>query len=449
MTDLKALAPLLVQRCLDAGADHAEIYIREGSETEVEVRDGAIDRLTSGQPRSIGIRVWRGQRVASTSGTDLSDATIDTLIADALELALLSDPVEAMTLAPADQLATSFPELDLYDAGLESLPVDEKIALAKRAESAAMSADPRVTVSGGASYSDGLSYHVLATSNGFVGDARTSWAAVSVEVIADDADHRKRNGSWYSVARHLEDLEAPESIGAKAAARAVEHLGAGPIPTTTLPVVFDPYMAATLFRQLFGALSGDAIERGASYLVDEEGAVIASPLVTLIDDPHRPRGLGSTPFDGEGLPTQKTVFIDQGVLKQFALNTYNANKLGRTATGHASRPASGAPGETPSNLYLAPGTLPPEALIEDIEYGFYCQSMMGFGFNAATGDFSRGATGFLIEKGRLTRPVSEVTLSGNYRDMLKNIDAVANDLRFESAVNAPTIRIATLTLAGT
>lgn len=449
MSALKTLAQELVTRCLEAGASAAEIYLSEGSESEIEIRDGVVDTLTSGQPRSVGIRVWRGQRSASTTGTDFSEATLQTLIQDALELAQLSDPVDGITLAPKALLAKETPNLDLFDQTHVQRSMDEKIALAVAAEAAAMAADPRITVSGGASYSDGTHAYALATSDGFIGEDRSSWAAVGVQVIADDADHRKRNGSWYSVARFADDLMPSEELGKRAAQRAVEHLGAGPIPTATLPVVFDPYMAASLFSALFGAISGGAIERGSSYLADAEGTAIASPLITLIDDPTIPRALGSRPFDGEGLPSKRTVFIQDGVLTGFALNTYNANKLGRQPTGHASRPSSGAPGEASSNLFVQPGTHSLEELIAGVDYGFYCQSMMGFGFNAATGDFSRGATGFLIENGKLTRPVSEVTLSGNYKAMLMDIDGVANDLVMDRAVSSPSLRIRKMTLAGT
>lgn len=448
MTDLRTLATQILERAKALGADAAEVYLREGTETEVEVRDGTIDRLATGQPRSVGIRVWRGDHSASTYGTDFSETTLNTLLEDALTLAPLSDPVAARKLAPRELLATEFPDYELYDASFETMTMDERIAFAHAAEAAAMGADARVTVSGGASWSDGVMHHVFATSEGFLGESKDSWGSAGVQVIADDTDHRKRNGGWHSVARFREDLLDAQELGRKAAQRAVEGLGSGPIETGTMPVVFDPWMAASLFSALFGALTGDAVERGASWLADLEGQAIASELITLIDDPTRTRGLGSTPFDGEGLPARPTTFIDRGVLQGFALNVYNAAKLGRTPTGHASRPASGAPGEASTNLYVQAGTQSSESIIEGVDYGFYCQSMMGFGFNPATGDFSRGATGFLIEKGKLTRPVSEVTISGNYKKMLMDIDAVGSDLFFDRSTNAPTIRIASMTVAG-
>lgn len=448
MTDLQKLATTLIERARALGATAAEVYLREGVETEVTIRDGVVDQLSTGQPRSLGLRVWRGPHSASTWGTNFSEETIETLLQDALELAELSDPMPDNRLAPQALLATEFPDYESHDPRVETLTMDERIAFARAVEASAMGADERLSVSGGASWSDGVSRQVLATSEGFVGESRDSWASVGVEVIADDEGHRKRNGSWYSVARFLEDLPTPQAIGELAAARAVRQLGAGPIPTATMPVVFDPFMAASLFSALFGAMTGGAVERGASYLIGKEGQAIASELITLIDDPTLRRGLGSTPFDGEGLPTKPTTFIERGVLRGFAINVYNAAKLGLQPTGHASRPTSGAPGETSTNLYVAAGETSVEAMIAGVEYGFLCQSMMGFGFNPATGDFSRGATGILIENGKLTRPVSEITLSGNYGEMLKNIDAVGNDLRFERSTNSPSIRISSMTVAG-
>lgn len=434
----------IVERCLDQGATAAEITISQGHENEIEVRDGQVDRLTSGQPVSITLRVWRDQRIASTTGTSLTPDTIQTLMKDAIELADLSDPIEGMRLAPKDLLAKDIPDLDLYDPQHLERSTEEKIARAIEAERAAQHADHRISVTNGASYSDALYHVVHATSNGFIGAVQSGWSALSAQVIADDVDNKKRNGGWYSVARYADDLLPTEIIGQRAAQRAVQQLGAGPIPTTTLPVVFDPYMAASLVGGMFGALTGSAIERGSSFLIDKEHTAIASPHLTLIDDPLILRGLGSRAFDAEGLSAQHTTFIDQGVLKTYAINTYNAHKLGRKPTGHARGSSEG-----PSNLFVQPGTASPEELIASIDYGFYCQSMMGFGVNLTTGDFSRGASGFLIENGKLTRPVSEVTLSGNYRDMLMQIDAVANDLIMDRAIASPTLLLRKMTLGGT
>lgn len=444
MRESSELAQQIIERCLNQGATAAEITLSQGHENEIEVRDGRVDRLTSGQPVSVTLKVWRDQRIASTTGTSLDESTLQTLIDDAIELADLSDPIEGMRLAPKHLLATNIQDLDLYDPEQLERSTEEKIARAIEAERAALNADPRITVSNGASYSDALYRVVHATSAGFLGAVQSGWSAISAQVIADDADDKKRNGGWYSVARYAKDLLPTQVIGERAAQRAIEQLGAGPIPTTTLPVVFDPYMAASLIGGMFGALTGSAIERGSSFLIDKEHQQIASSKLTVIDDPLIPRGLGSRAFDAEGLPTQRTTFINQGVLQTYAINTYNAHKLGRTPTGHA----RGA-GEGPSNLFVAPGPQSPEEIISSIDYGFYCQSMMGFGVNLTTGDFSRGASGFLIENGKLTRPVSEITLSGNYKEMLMQIDAVANDLIMDRAVTSPTILLRQMTLGGT
>lgn len=444
MREHTSLARQLVERCLKLGASAAEVRISRGQKSEIEIRDGQVDRLSSGQPSSVTIRVWRGQRVASTNGTRLDEDTLTTLVNDAVELAELSDPIEGLTLAPKDLLAKDFPDLDLFDPRHLERSTEEKIQRAIETERAAKGADPRISVSDGASYSDAITDSVHVTSGGFCGTMRSSWSAMGVQVIANDADHRKRNGGWHSIARYADDLLSPQVIGAKAAERAIAQLGAGPIPTTTLPVVFDPYMAASLIGSVFGAITGGAIERGSSFLIDAKGKPIASSALTLIDDPRIPRGLGSRPFDSEGLPAERTVFIQDGVLQSYAINTYNAHKLGLKPTGHARRS-----GEGPSNLFVQAGEQTPQELIRSVDYGFYCDSMMGFGVNLTTGDFSRGASGFLIENGKITKPVSEITLSGNYKDMLMHIDGIANDLVMDRSVASPTILLRKMTLGGT
>ncbi len=446
--DLKDVAARAVERALRAGADSAEVFVRRGVENEFEVRDGAIERLTQGGPQGVGLRLWRGDRSASTSATTLDTDTIDRLIADTLELADISDPIPEQALADRDDLATDIPELDLYDETLAQMSAESKLDLLKRCESAAMNHDPRITISSGASWGDAIMSSALATSNGFCEGTRQTYAGYSAQVIADDADKRKRNGFWFSSRRFAEALAAPEEVGRIAGERTVRQLGSRPIPTCELPVVFDPMAGSALIGLLFSVLRGDAIERGASYLADQMHEQIASDLVTIIDDPTIPRGIASRPFDGEGLPATRTTFVADGRLMTWALNTMNARKLKLAPTGHASRPGSGAPGESASNLYLAAGTSRAADVIAGTERGFYCESMMGFGFNPATGDFSRGATGRLIENGKLTDPVSEITLSANFRELLARIDFVCDDLAHERAVNAPTFRVEGMTVGG-
>ena len=446
--ELSNFAASVVERAEKAGATAAEVYARHGLETEIQVRNGEIDQLQEGSPKSVGIRLWTGERSASTYATDFSHDAVERLIVDSLALAALTDPVPEAALVDAEHLATSIPVLSLSDATLRDVPAAEKLSIARRCEAAALDHDPRITFSAGASYSDLSMAHVLANSHGFCAGFEATYVAFHTEVIADDADGKKRNGSWFTLGRFQDQLGAAEEIGRIAGERAVRQLGAGPIPTRKLPVVFDPRTGSALIGLLFSVLTGDPIYKRASYLSDQIGQQIGSSLLTLIDDPLRDRAIGARPFDGEGLAGRRTTFVDGGVLQTYALNSYSARKLGLSPTGHSSRPASGAPGETSTHLYLDVGDRTPEAVIADVEYGLYCESMMGFGFNPVTGDFSRGAQGHLIENGKITRPVSEVTLSANFRDIWTRLDAVANDLVHDRSTCCPTFRIAEMTLGG-
>lgn len=446
---LRALAVSIVDRARKAGATDAEVYLRSGRESEIAVRSGKIETLTEGAPSSLGLRLWQGDRSASTYATDLSERAVDGLIRDTLELAALTDAIPEAALIDAEYLATSIPDLDLFDDALAGLSAADKLALVKATEEAALGADPRISRSGGASYGDLTMVHALATSRGFVGAYRETYVSFGVSVVADDEGGKKRPGSWSSFGRHRDQLLDTEAVGAIAAERAVAQLGSAPMPTGRVPVVFDRRAAAGLVSTLFSVIRGGAIERRSSFLVDRIGDRIGSELVTIIDDPTIPRGPGSRPFDGEGQPARRTVIFDEGVLRTYALNSLNARRLGLAPTGHSSRPASGPPGETSSNLFLAAGDVSPDAVIAGVEYGFYCESMMGFGFNAATGDFSRGAAGRLIENGKLGRPVSEITLSSNLGDIFANVDAVADDLELDRSTCAPTMRVSGMTVGGT
>lgn len=454
LAELREVAAYTLDKAKALGADAAEVYLRQGTEASVTVRKGEIEKLEEGSPRSIGVRVWSGAHVASTYATDLRRATIDGLLADTLALAPLTDAMPEQALADPARLADGAEALarakalELFDPEVAAVDPARKVAIARELEASALGADPRVARSSGASYGDVSMTGVLANSNGFMGGYASSFAHYGVGVVADDEESKKRNGSWHTVARHIADLAPPAEVGRVAAERCVRTIGAGPVDTAVVPVVFDPRMAASLIAKLFAVLRGGAIERGASYLAGQLGETIGSPLLNLVDDPLRARGPGSRVYDGEGAEVAATRFVDAGVLRSYALNSYHARKLGMAPTGHASRPASGAPGSSSSNLYLEPGERTPEEIIGEIDYGFYCESMMGHGFQATTGDFSQGASGRLIEKGELTRPVSEVTISANFRELFAQLDAVANDLDFERSISAPTLRVARMTLAG-
>ena len=269
-----------------------------------------------------------------------------------------------------------------------------------------------------------------------------------MSVIADDAGGKKRNASDYTAARHLSDLKTPKAIGQRAAERAVQKLGAQKASTCEAPVVFDPRMSRAMLGLLSSLISGGAIYRKSSYLVGREGTAIASDLVNITDDPFMIRGHGSRRYDGDGLAAQKNIVVEGGVLRTYLFDTYSARKLGRKSTGSASRGVGGSPGVSPSNFYMSPGNIDPKEIIAGVKQGLYVTEMMGFGFNAVTGDFSRGAAGFWIEDGRLTYPVSEITISANFNDLLHRIDAIGNDLEWVSSVACPTIRVSKMTIAG-
>jgi len=294
---------------------------------------------------------------------------------------------------------------------------------------------------------------VLANSRGFVGGYRTSYAGVSAAPLAMDANGQMQRDGWWSSARRLADLDSPEAIGKEAARRALRRLGARRVPTQRVPIVFAPEVARSLIGSVFEAASGDAIWRGASFLAGDLGSQIAASHLTIIDDntmllPSGMGGFGTSPFDGEGLPSQRTVVVEQGVLRNYLLNTYTARKLGMKSTHNASRGLAGTPGIGCGNLYVEPGSRTPEDILAGVPTGLYVTSLMGFGVNVVTGDYSRGATGLWIENGQLTHAVEEVTIAGNLAEMLMNVTAIGNDLEFRGAVASPTLRIDGMTIAG-
>jgi PmbA protein len=316
-----------------------------------------------------------------------------------------------------------------------------------------MAADKRITNSDGGSFDASTGRRALANSRGFVGGYRASYAGVSAAPLAMDENGQMQRDGWWSSARSFADLESPEAVGAEAARRTVRRLGARRVPTQRVPIVFAPETARGLIGSVFEAASGDAIWRGASFLAGKLGESIAAANVTIVDDnlmllPSGSGGFGTSPFDGEGLPSRRTVVVENGVLRSYLLNTYTARKLGMKSTHNASRGLAGAPGVGAGNLFLVPGTLSPEQIIGDVKAGLYVTSLMGFGVNTVTGDYSRGATGLWIENGQLTHAVEEVTIAGNLGEMLRGVAAIGNDLVFRGSVASPTLRIDGMTIAG-
>jgi len=451
--NLQSLAVDVVAMAKKAGASDAEAVAREGDEFSVTVRMGQVETLQESGSRGLGLRVFLGRRSASASTSDLTPDGIRQLVEGALALARITEEDPFAGLPETSEFGSVAGDLRLYDDDVYSLDGPERIEWARRAEAAALATDPRITNSDGGSFDAATGRKVLANSRGFVGGYRTSYAGVAAAPLAMDTNGQMQRDGWWSSARRLADLESPESIGKEAARRTLRRLGARRVPTQRVPIVFAPEVARSLIGSVFEAASGDSIWRGASFLAGKLGQQIAASNLTIVDDnlmllPTGMGGYGTSPFDGEGLPSLRTVVVEKGVLKNYLLNTYTARKLGMKSTHNASRGLAGTPGIGCGNLYLEPGSLTPEQIIADVPAGLYVTGLMGFGVNTVTGDYSRGATGLWIENGQLTHAVEEVTIAGNLAEMLVNVTAIGNDLEFRGAVASPTLRIDGMTIAG-
>jgi PmbA protein len=451
MNDPKQLVEIAIRACELAkkyGADDAEAQLSAGGELTAKVRLGEPELVQEAASKALGLRVFRDHRAALTYTSDLSPQALERFVADSVELARLSEPDELNELPPGDLYAKSQPDLDLWDPTALEVSAAQALELCKRGEAAARAFSPKVTNSEGATYSRVAGAGAFASTGGFSGGFRGTYQSLVVEPICDDADGKKRNGFWWTADRFRARLEAPEAVGEEAARRTVAKLGAGKIPTGELPIVFDAESGRAILRLLFSVISGGAIYRKSSYLAGREGTQVASELVTVVDDPLVPRGPGSRPFDGDGLPSRLNMVVEKGTLRTYLLDTYSARKLGRVSNGCAGRGVGGSPHPTTSNFILRAGASDPKEIVSSIERGLYVTEMMGFGFNAVTGDFSRGAGGFLIEKGKLTQPVTEVTISANLQDILTGIDAVGSDLDLRSSTACPTFRVRKMMVAG-
>jgi len=446
--ELLKLAAEVVERARRAGADVAEASARGGSDLSTRVRLGKPELVEEAGHHSISLRVIRADRVALTSTSDLSPRGIERCVADALMLAELSEPDPFAGPADPSLLAQPpFPELDLFDEGLFKIDADRAIEQATIAEQAAFDFDPRIKLSEGATFSRSNSTSAIVLSSGFQAALRGSYASLTVAPVCEDEGGKKRRGHYWSATRHQSELEDPRFVGQEAARRTLAKLNPRKVPTQETTVIFDTDVSRSIIGAFVGCILGGSVWRKSSYLVSREGTEVASPGVTLIDDPLIPRAPGSRPFDGEGLPSRKNVVVDGGVLKTFLLDSYSARKLQRASTGSAAR-GGGSVSASTSNLIMQPGTLSREELIASTPSGLYVTEMMGFGFNAMTSDFSRGAAGFWIENGKFAFPVSEITISSTLDAMLKGIDGIANDLRLITSIASPTFRTARMTISG-
>lgn len=458
-TSLKSLADNVLGKALRAGATDVEAVVYEGEEFSAMVRLGQVETLKESGSRAVGLRVFIGHQAASTSSSDFSDESIARLVDGAIELAKITseDPFAGLPDASAfGQVEGGAESLNLYFDDVNETPPAERIEIARRCEAAAMAYDTRIQNSGGGDFDTATSHKILVNSRGFTGEYRRSYCGFSTSPIAHDEKGAMQRNYWYSNSRTARALESPEEIGHIAAQRTLRRLGARQVKTQAAPVVFSPEIARSIIGNIFSAAEGDAIYRNASFFNGMLGEQVAGENITVIDDGTmvfdgefgRIGGFGTSPFDGEGLPTRRTVLVEKGILKNYVTNTYTGRKLGMPSTGNASRGLAGNPGTGAGNFYLEPGDLTPEQILADVKQGLYVTETMGFGVNLVTGDYSQGASGIWIENGELTFPVEEITIAGNLKDMYKNVVAVGNDLVFRGASAAPTIRVEGMMIAG-
>lgn len=445
--DYKELATDLLDRAKRKGATEADVMVADGNTFSVQVRLAAVDRLTKAREKRLGIRIFSGRRSASASTSDFSQESLDRLVADTCSLAgaVVEDPTSG--LPSAEEMARDRPDLDLFDP--VELDTETQIALARRAEDAAMAADPRITNSEGADFNSSSGRVVLATSGGFMGEYSSSSFSSSVSPIATEpGSEGMQRDSWYTVQRKFDRLDSPESVGQEATRRTVRRLGSRKVSTRRGPVIFDQETAGSLLSHLCSALSGYALYKGASFLIGHLGKRLAPDTITIYDDGRRPRGLGTRPFDGEGLPTRKTVVVENGILASYLLDTYSGRKLGLSSTGNAWRSIGDNPSVGPTNFYLVAGQPTPSEIIRSVKDGLYVTELIGFGVNMVTGDYSRGVAGIWIENGELTYPVEEITIAGSLKQMFADIEMVGNDLEFRGRIASPTIKIREMMIAG-
>jgi PmbA protein len=434
----------VIAAALKAGADAAEAVLAERQSLSIGVRLNELEDVEREEARDLGLRVFIGRQQATVSASDISSEARAKLIERAVAMARLAPEDQYAGLAPAERLAKGpFPDLDLFDP---AEPAADALEADARAAEAAARAVPGVTNSDGGSASWSASSWLFATSTGFLGRHKASGFGLSASAIAGEGSGMERGGEGRSQ-RWRADLPAAEAIGAEAGRRAVARLGARKIASTTAPVIFENRLAASLLSPLIGAIAGPSIARGTSFLKDRLGQPVFGDHVTLTEDPHRPRGLGSSPFDDEGVANQRRALIDRGVLTTWLLNCGSAKQLGLETTGHASRGLAGPPGVSPTNLTLEPGTRDLAGLMADAKTGLLVTSMFGPSLNGNTGDWSVGVSGFWFENGEMAYPVTEITVAGNLIDIYRRV-VVGSDLELRGASNSPSLLIDGLAIAG-
>lgn len=445
--DLKQTAQRVVERAKQKGATAADVFIREDDSFSVTVRKGDVEKLKEAISRNLRLRLYVGKRTATSQTSDLSPAIIDKLVDETVEMAHLTSEDPSGGLPDRALFPTEIPDLQLVDPSWDALKPEKRIDLARRAEAAAFNTNPLITNSEGSWFECERSQTVLANTEGFVGGYASTGGYLALAPIAE-SNGAMQQDYWLSIGRRLDQLDSPEEIGRKAAERVVRRLGARKAKTCEIPVIFDPLTARTIMGHVFEAVAGDAVYRRRSFLVDQLGKAIAGSVVTIVDDARLVGGLGSSPFDDEGIATQTTAIIEAGVLRNYLHSAYSARRMNAKPTGNGSRTGAGTVSVGPTNFFLKPGQYSPEEIIGSVKSGLYVVELIGQGVNPVTGDYSRGAAGLWIEDGKFAYPVHEVTIAGNLRQMLQDIEMIGNDLTFMGSVASPTLKIAKMTLSG-
>lgn len=447
--DPEALLAHALEVAKRAGATAADGLVISGRSTSAKVRLGETEKVQQSRDKGLGLRVFVGDRSATTSTSDFTRASLEALIERTVAAARVTAadpfaglPEEALLAEPPTEL-----DLELFDPGLAALEVGQALELAQRAEAAALAADPRLVNSEGAEVSWGDSAVLFATSQGVTRARRSSSISLWTTPMAEESGEKQRD-HWWTHARHLSDLDSPETVGAEAARRTLRRLGARKPKTAKVPVIFESGVASRLLGTLAGAINGGAIYKDASYLCGKLGERVAPAFVTVTDDPHIVRGPGSRAFDSEGIATRPLVVVSDGVLESYVLDTYTGRKLGMSTTRGARRSLTGTPGPGTSNLWMAEGDRSLAELIAEVGAGLFVTDTFGFGVSTVTGDYSQGAVGIWIEDGELTYPVNEFTIAGSLAEMWLAIDGLANDRDPRRGTSAPSLRLREMTVAG-
>lgn len=449
MSDYKSLAIETVDKLLKHGAEACDVYISTSSSSSINMRMGKIEKVSQSISKGLGLRVFKNNATAITYTTDFTHQSLNSSIKDVMEIVNISSPDKYNGLAPKELLGIYKGELNIFDESIAKLTQEQKIAMVLEAEQIGLNYDKRITNCQGATWGDDSTELTLATSDGFIGQYKTSAATISVSLLAEENGVKQRD-FYYSSNRLMSRLLSPKEIGQETARRTLRKLGGKKIKSQVVPVVVDPFISRRFVSMLFNATIGRNIYNRASYLVNKLDQQVISPLITIIDDATIADGIASRPFDAEGIESSKLVIIDQGVLKNYVCDSYSARCLGKIPTSNATRTFQSMPHVSSSNLYMKAGQHNPTDIIKSVEKGFYLTELVSQGYNPVTGNLSQGAGGFWIENGEITYPVQEITIAGNLLTMFNKISMIGNDLSFKFGTTAaPTILISEATIAGT